>query len=68
MKNVLPKLLEEYLDTTEQNPVTMSDEEILEEADWVYFLVCIGEIICSKQEKAALKRFINKNTWGENND
>lgn len=59
----IPKMLDDYLEETEQMPEEMSAAELFEEARWVLSQFNCGEYYndeYSTKEVAALKRFITR--------
>ena len=64
-RNRLPKELAHYLEDTDQTPATMTDEEILNEAEWVMYLLFTDDgnsyNECAKaSDKKAVKRFVER--------
>lgn len=62
----IPKMLDDYLESTEQNPALMNREEILEEAKWILNLYENGEWIedsdngrYTNRDAGQVKRFIS---------
>ena len=59
----IPKMLEDYLEETEQDAEQMSFAELFEEANWVLSQYNVGEYYnndYTKTDVAALKRFITR--------
>ena len=63
VKMKIPKMLEDYLEETEQDADEMSNAELFEEARWVLSQYNVGEYyndMYSTKDVAALKRFITR--------
>ena len=59
----IPKMLEDYLDETEQESESMSASELFEEARWVLSQHKVGEYyndLYTKKDVAALRAFITR--------
>jgi len=59
----IPKMLDDYLEETEQDEETMSPEELYEEASWVLSQYNVGEYYndqYTKKDVAALHAFMTR--------
>ena len=59
----IPKMLEDYLDETEQDAGSMSAAELFEEATWVLSQYKVGEYYndqYTKKDTAALRAFVTR--------
>lgn len=60
---IIPKMLEDYLDETEQNADEMRAAELFEEASWVLAQYKVGEYYndqYTKKDASALRAFITR--------
>lgn len=59
----IPKMLDDYLEETEQNAENMTAAELFEEASWVMSQYKVGEYYndeYTKQDASSLKAFITR--------